>query len=149
MSLLRQARGPFAKQKRNYDCFLSIALVAMLTSCMKANTANLLPDNEAAHEIAPIHLEYAYYGARSGPAKVIMPDGEVLSGRFWPIHDFNLIDALSAGDVKSLFGDGDHSSLLIKVVGEKTTLRCHGSQEHGHGRGTCQMSNGAVYRLTF
>ena len=57
-----------------------IALLAILAAC--SGTAQLHPINATAQAIEPLQLSYKEDGWTGGSCTVVMPDGEVLTGRF-------------------------------------------------------------------
>lgn len=57
-----------------------IAAAALLTDC--AGTVTLYPENDIAQKTGVITAEIPNYGVGSGPIKLVMPDGEVLTGQY-------------------------------------------------------------------
>lgn len=136
-------------------CFTLIA--GALGACSR--DARLYPANELAGK-GLLQAKFTDSGLGKGPVKIVMPDGEVLTGEFTTMdtttYGFGTVFA-SVGR-SSGFASGSSAAIsgsmpgIVNAIGPNgTTLKCDYTVNTftSSGAGVCQTSSGAVYDLQF
>ena len=137
-------------------------LAASLSGC--AGTVTLYPANDIAQKAGVITAEIKKYGMGSGPIKLTMPDGEILTGQYTVMvggsTGFGSVYASVYGPEGARSGTGTSTMVNIpnsspgvaNAAGPKgTTVYCEFQNNNmaGHGYGACKISNGALYRMQY
>lgn len=138
------------------------AFAALAAGC--AGTVTLYPANEVAQKTGVITAEITKYGVGSGPIKLSMPDGEILTGQYTVMvggstaYGSVFASAYGPGGMATANGTGmtmdipNSSNGVANAAGPKgTTAYCEFQNNNmaGHGFGACKISNGALYRMQY
>jgi hypothetical protein len=108
--------------------------MVMLVGCSLKSTMKLNPDNDQAASMGVLRAEYDNTGTAGGRVKIILPSGEILTGLY------------HTDESASRTGTGTAS-----LRGEFTTMECDYviNKDNGAGHGSCETSDGSVYRVKF
>ena len=128
---------------------LVLAGILAFTLAGCAATADTFPLNSAAKQAGPLKVEFDRTGVGSGPVRITMADGEVLTGQyrvaFGTTAGFAFSGAYSASAL--IISDGP---VQFVATGPKTQILCRGqSSTAGHGNGQCQTYEGALWAVSW
>ncbi len=119
-----------------------MVVLAALAGC--TDTVAMTPANTLAQSQGSPKLDY-FRGFPTGPMRVLMPNGENLTG-FFKISEAGTIPA--GNDPAGAPADGG-GNFTATVHGPVTRLVCHANLVGGHGPGECRSQHGAVYSMVF
>jgi hypothetical protein len=135
--------------------------VAVVSLAACTASGNMFPLNDQAQQLGVPTFEFVRQGIDRGPVTVVMPDGEVLHGRYQVARDatfglgfgkFSSIGtrgAVSGFSNATVVGVGGGTA-FASVIGPKTTINCQLTVDlGGHGGGMCATPQGAQYQLMF
>jgi hypothetical protein len=108
--------------------------MVMLVGCSLKSTMKLNPDNDQAASMGVLRAEYDNTGTAGGNVKIVLPTGEKLTGLYHTAES-----ALRTG------------TGTATLRGEFTTMECNYiiNKDNGAGHGSCETSDGSLYRVKF
>jgi hypothetical protein len=143
-------------------------IAALVSACQMG--ATLYPINDEARSMRLLHATYTARGIGAGPVTVQLPSGEVLTGEYRIIRSgdisFQLATARSTAAAKSgrqaaLASSSATSTAFSIPAGANGMAVLYGDRGtsadcalvmdtlSGKGAGTCELSNGAIYRIVW
>ena len=129
-----------------------LALLAMagvgLLGC--SSTGGAVPLNASARQLGPIRVAFVNANGVSGPAQIVMANGEVLNGSYanGGLTSGGLL-TLPAGFVADTLDLGD-GPVQIVASGPHTRIVCRGTGAiAGSGSGKCRNAAGAVWAVSW
>jgi hypothetical protein len=128
--------------------------ILLLAGC--ENMGNLYPMNADDVSSVGIAAHFSWIGTDTGSLEVVMPSGEVMSGRFGPPYgngDFGGIFKDVYGDYSTLPTAASNGSATVgKLSGNKGgSMVCefYNDDNTDHGFGGCKTGTGVLYRLKY
>jgi len=107
-------------------------MLAICSACTITRNVQLYPDNDAARALGPLNGSIVGHGNLNGTITLIMPNGEILNGRY-------------------SIGAGSGEGMADSVGPHGTTAHCEfmNNNFNGHAHGACRMSDGSTYRMQY
>ena len=127
---------------------IGVALATLgLASC--SSTGGATPINASAQQLGPISVAFVNTGGVTGPAQIVMANGEVLNGSFSNAVLGGGLLTLPIGFVADSLNIGD-GPVQIVASGPHTTIVCRGERTlGGNGHGKCQNQAGALWAVSW
>lgn len=141
-----------------------LVALSLLSLGACATPVYMYPANDQARLVGSPKVEFTSYGLGAGPFKVIMPDGEVLTGRYSVISGgytgfgtlYGSVSGSGGVASGSAFGTqsftSNSSPAIADATGPKTTVHCEvmSNNLNGHGNGVCELQpGGARFRIQY
>ena len=123
-------------------------VASVLTLCGCTVAATMTPMNEAAQALGAPQVQFQK-GLSTGSVKIVMPDGEVLTGSFSVATGGGFATAFGAGGSASAVGVSAGGNFFASATGPHQSIVCRGNVSFGHGGGTCRTVQGAEYQVQF
>jgi hypothetical protein len=149
---------------RLIGCCFVVGAFVLVAGCVVARDVQMYPDNDAAHALGPLHAKIVGHGNLHGTARMSLPDGQFLEGRY----SISARGGFGVGSVyATVYGPGgsasgsaiDTSTFVSREgFGEADMISALGTTAHceflndnfnGHGHGACRLSDGALYRMQY
>jgi hypothetical protein len=146
----------------------ALVIAALASACQMG--ATLYPVNDEARTLGMLRATYTAQGIDAGPLSVTLPTGEVLAGEYRIVRNgdisFELASAKSFASARSgkqsahagaaattaaLSIPAGANGMAVMYGDRGTSAECALVMDTltGKGAGTCQLSNGAEYRIVW
>jgi hypothetical protein len=132
---------------RRFTIMVTLSLVGFLAGCIELG--QMVPLDETAKSIGTPKIEIALHQTAHGGVGVTMPDGEILQGEYQVLESASVAMTPSGQFAPTGLPAGSRR-VVVRATGIRTAMTCDGlTNGQGHGSATCEMSNGAHYRVMF
>ena len=133
--------------------FVVGVLAFLSTGCTVTRQVHLYPLNTPGTVLQGVIVGH---GQGHGTAKLVMPDGELLSGEysivFGGTYGFgSILTSAGFGSAAgvSINGRGEGTASMVGDRGTSAQCEFLNANMTGHGSGACRLSNGHVYRMLY